>query len=155
MNVIYRIKAFLQKIFGNMAFESFALLVARIALADIFWRSSRTKVEDGSFLTVSNKAIEQFSETPFNHVPIINGELGAYVTTYAETFIPIALFLGLFTRSATLALVVMALVIQFFVFPTFPHFRITIMVWLGLSFVILARGAGGISLDALLFRKKI
>lgn len=43
MNVIYRIKAFLQKIFGNMAFESFALLVARIALADIFWRSSLYK----------------------------------------------------------------------------------------------------------------
>ncbi|NCP01736.1 MAG: DoxX family protein, partial [Sphingomonadales bacterium] len=74
--------------------EGIALLFTRVALAGIFWRSARTKVEDGSLLTIKDTTFFQFSDAPFNQVPILNGELGAYVTTYTEHVLPILLLLG-------------------------------------------------------------
>ena len=133
----------------NRFFESIALLVTRIALAGIFFRSARTKVEEGSLLTISENAVYQFSDAPFNSVPILNGELGAYVTTYIEHALPILLFAGLLTRFAAAGLLVMTLVIQFFVFPESAIWWQTHIVWAAMALMLMARGGGFFALDRL------
>ena len=132
--------------------EAIALLFVRVALAGIFWRSARTKVEEGSLLQVSENTLFQFSDAPFNNVPILNGDLGAYVTTYAEHLFPILLVLGLFTRLSATALLMMTLVIQFFVFP--EAWWQTHILWVALALALITRGGGDVSLDALLTRNR-
>ncbi|MEE9432985.1 MAG: DoxX family protein [Sphingorhabdus sp.] len=143
-----RAVAFVSGSFG----EAITLLFVRVALAGIFWRSARAKVEEGSLLSVSENARYQFSDEPFNNVPILNGDLGAYVTTYAEHFFPILLILGLFTRLSATALLVMTLVIQFFVIPD-AWWQVHIL-WVALALVLIVRGGGALSLDRLLAGKR-
>lgn len=135
--------------------EGIALLFLRIALGGIFWRSARTKVEEGSFLSVSENAVYQFGDAPFNQVPILNGELGAYVTTYAEHFLPLLLFVGIFTRLGALGLLGMTLVIQTFVFPEAAVWWQTHIIWVAMALALIARGGGIFSLDHLLAGKKM
>ena len=123
---------------GRVA-ESIALVFVRLALAGIFWMSGRTKVEEGSLLTVSENAIYQFSEEPFSNVPLLPSDVAAYLTTYAEHIFPVLLVLGLFTRFSALALLVMTLVIQFFVFPE-AWWQVHIL-WVALAMV--GTGADG------------
>jgi putative oxidoreductase len=139
-----RVVAFLN---GPVA-ESIALAFVRLALAGIFWLSGRTKVEEGSLLTVSENALYQFSEDPFNKVPLLPSDIAAYLTTYAEHVLPILLLLGLFTRLSALALMGMTLVIQFFVFPE-AWWQVHIL-WVALAMVLIVRGGGGFSLDRIL-----
>jgi len=131
-------------------FESIALLFLRIALADIFWRSARSKVEDGTLLTIKENAFFQFNDAPFNQVPVLNGDLGAYVTTYAEHSLALLVFFGLFTRLGALGLLGMTLVIQTFVFTDFDTFRITHIVWIAMALALIARGGGWFALDRLI-----
>lgn len=138
---------------GRLA-EGIALIFLRVALGGIFWRSARTKVEEGSFLSVSENAIYQFSDAPFNQVPILNGELGAYVTTYTEHFLPILLILGLFTRLGALGLLGMTLVIQTFVFPEAAVWWQTHIIWVAMALALIARGGGIFSLDYILAGKR-
>ena len=134
--------------------EGIMLLFVRVALAGIFWRSARTKVEEGSLLEVSENALFQFSEEPFNNVPILNGDLGAYVTTYAEHFLPILIVLGLFTRIGATGLLIMTMVIQLFVFTEGAVWWQTHILWVALALTLIVRGGGIFSLDALLTRKR-
>jgi putative oxidoreductase len=136
---------------GRVA-ESIALVFVRLALAGIFWMSGRTKVEEGSLLTVSENAIYQFSEEPFSNVPLLPSDIAAYLTTYAEHILPILLVLGLFTRLSALALLGMTLVIQFFVFPE-AWWQVHIL-WVALAMVLIVRGGGGLSLDRLLIARR-
>jgi putative oxidoreductase len=138
---------------SGRAAESVALLFVRVALAAIFWFSGRTKVEEGSLLTVSENAIYQFSEEPFSNVPLLPSEFAAYLTTYAEHFLPMLLILGLFTRLSALALLGMTLVIQIFVFP--EAFWQVHIIWIALALVLIARGGGRFSVDALLNSRRI
>lgn len=128
--------------------ESLALLFVRIALAGIFWRSGRTKVEEGSLLSVSDSTLTLFNEDPFNKVPLLPSDFAAYLTTYAEHALPILLVFGLFTRLSALALLGMTMVIQIFVFPDawWPVHSL----WVSLALVLIVRGGGGLSVDALL-----
>lgn len=137
---------------GRIA-ESTALIFVRIALAAIFWFSGRTKVEEGSLLTVSENAIYQFSEEPFSNVPLLPPEFAAYLTTYAEHFLPILLVLGLFTRLSALALLGMTLVIQLFVFPE-AWWQVHI-IWVALTLILITRGGGRFSLDAVLNSRRL
>ncbi len=136
-------------IVDNRFFEGIALLFTRIALAGIFWRSARTKVEEGSVLTVSENALFQFNDAPFNNVPILNGDLGAYVTTYAEHLLPILLVLGLFTRFAATGILIMTMVIQIFVFPESAVWWQTHILWVAMALILIARGGGLFALDRL------
>lgn len=136
---------------GRVA-ESFALVFVRLALAGIFWLSGRTKVEEGSLLTVSENAIYQFSEDPFNKVPLLPPDIAAYLTTYAEHILPILLVLGLFTRLSALALLGMTLVIQFFVFPE-AWWQVHIL-WVALAMVLIMRGGGFLTLDRFLIGRR-
>lgn len=133
--------------------EGIALLFTRIALAGIFWRSARTKVEEGSFLTIKDTTFFQFSDAPFNQVPVLNGELGAYVTTYMEHFLPILLVLGLATRFGALGILGMTMVIQIFVFPEMAVWWQTHMIWAAMALILITRGGGIFSLDRLIGHK--
>lgn len=130
--------------------ETLALLFVRISLAGIFWRSGRTKVDEGSWLTVSDTAKFLFEEE-YKHVPL-PPEFAAYMATYAEHLFPILLVIGLFTRFSALALLGMTMVIQIFVYP--EAWWSVHMIWVALALVLIVRGGGQISVYALLTRRK-
>lgn len=124
--------------------EGLALLVTRVALAGIFWRSGRTKVVEGSWLTISDTTRFLF-ESDYSGVPLPPA-LAAPMATYAEHLFPILLVLGLTTRFSALALIGMTLVIQFFVYP--EAWWSVHLVWVALAGVLVSRGGGLLSLDA-------
>ena len=128
--------------------EALMLLFVRVTLAGIFWRSGRTKVDEGSWLTVSENTIYQFGDDPFNKVPLLPSELAAHLTTYAEHALPILLVLGLFTRLSAFALLGMTIVIQIFVFPE-AWWQVHSL-WVALALILIVRGGGSLSVDALL-----
>ena len=130
--------------------ESIALLLARLALAGIFWRSYMTKVVEGTWLTIDETQYLIFANE-FTGLPIPT-DLAVPMTVYAEFAFPILLAVGLFSRMSATALAVMALVIQLFVFPTWAHFFGWDLTVLALAAIIIVRGPGLISLDALLGR---
>ena len=120
--------------------DSVLALVARISIAAIFIMSGRTKVE--GFLTITDSTYELF-RTEYN-LPLIAPELAAHLSAYSEHLFPALLILGLFSRLSALALLGMTLVIEIFVYPdAWP----THLSWIGLLLVIIAKGAGAVSLD--------
>ncbi|ASK88926.1 DoxX family protein [Sphingorhabdus sp. SMR4y] len=123
--------------------EGIALLFVRLALAGIFWRSARTKVEEDSWLQVSDTTVLLFREEYGMPWPEITGLLA----TYAEHFLPILVVLGLFTRIGAAGLLVMTLVIQFFVYPE-PWWQVHIL-WVALAGILIVRGGGLFSVDRL------
>lgn len=123
--------------------EAIALLFARVALAGIFWRSARTKVEDGSFLTMKDITVDLFRDEYGMPFPEITG----LIATYAEHFFPILLVLGLATRFGAAGLLVMTLVIQFFVYP--EAWWSVHIIWVALALVLITRGGGLFSIDKL------
>jgi putative oxidoreductase len=132
--------------------EALLLLFVRITLAGIFWRSGRTKVADGSWLTISENTLYQFDDTPFNNVPLLSPEFAAHLSLYAEHLFPILLVIGLLTRLSAMALLGMTLVIQIFVFPEawWPVHSL----WVALALILIVRGSGLLSLDTLLERRR-
>jgi putative oxidoreductase len=115
-------------------------LVARVALAAIFFLSGRTKVE--GWIMVSDSAYALFRDE--YRVPLIPYDIAAHLATYAEHAFPALLVLGLLTRFAALALLAMTLVIQLFVYPdAWP----THLAWSGLLLYLAGRGAGALSAD--------
>lgn len=119
-------------------------LIARIAIAAIFWQSGRTKVD--GWLTISDSAYDLF-RTEYA-LPLIPPVLAAQLATVAEHLFPILLVLGLATRFSALALLGMTLVIQCFVYPSaWP----THLSWAGLMLLLVVHGGGRWSLDRLLF----
>ena len=130
--------------------ESLALLVTRVALAGIFWRSGRTKVEEGTALTISDTTYFLF-EHEYTGLPL-PVDLAVPLATYAEHAFPILLVAGLFTRFAALSLLVMTLVIQFFVYP--DAWWATHILWVAMAAILVSRGGGLFSLDALLASRR-
>jgi putative oxidoreductase len=133
--------------------ETLMLLFVRVVLAGVFWRSGRTKVDEGSLLSVSENTLYQFADDPFNKLPLLPHEFAAYLTTYMEHLLPFLLVLGLFTRLSALALLGMTLVIQIFIFPDawWPDHSL----WAALALVLIVRGSGSLSVDALLAGRRV
>ena len=127
--------------------EGLALLFTRVALAGVFWRSGRSKVESGTWLQVSEDTNFLF-EYEYTGVPLLSPEVAAPLSTYAEHFLPILLVAGIATRFSALGLLLMTLVIQFFVYPD-AWWTVHIM-WVAMAMVLITRGAGQYSLDAAL-----
>ena len=116
------------------------LLVQRLGIAAIFFYSGRTKVD--GLLTVNEGAFELFRSE--YALPLVPPEAAAYAATYSEHLFPLLLVVGLFTRFSALALLVMTLVIQLFVYPdAWP----THLSWAGLLLPLIALGGGRLSLD--------
>jgi len=133
---------------GSIAMQNLTLLFSRIVLAGIFWRSARTKVEEGSWLSISDTTYFLFKEE-YSGVPLPS-ELAAVLATISEHAFPILLVIGLFTRLSALALLGMTMVIQIFVYP--EAWWSVHSLWVALALILIMRGAGSISLDAALLQ---
>ena len=120
--------------------DSFLALLARLAIASVFFLSGRTKVT--GLLTIKDSTYSLF-EQEYN-LPLIPPELAAHLAAYAEHLFPVLLVLGLFTRFSAFALLGMTLVIEIFVYPdAWP----THLTWAALQLFLIGRGAGAFSLD--------
>lgn len=125
--------------------QSFLSLLARVAVAGVFWRSGQTKVD--GFLHISDSTFYLFREE--YKVPLLPPDLAAYVATTAEHVFPVLLFVGFASRLSALALLGMTAVIQLFVYPSgWPEH----ILWVTALFCIIARGPGALSLDHLIWR---
>jgi putative oxidoreductase len=136
--------ALVSKVIGllNAIPYSVIALIARAATFSVFWRSGTQKLSDwnSTLLLFQNEY----------HVPVLPPHFAAYMATSLELGGSVLVLVGLFTRFGVLALLGMVSVIQIFVYPeAWPdHIQ-----WLAFMFILLARGPGEISLDALLSRK--
>ena len=120
--------------------DDLLLLVARVAIAAIFFLSGRTKVE--GLLTITDSTYELF-RTEYA-LPLVSPEVAAHAATYSEHLFPALLILGLFTRPAAAALLGMTLVIEIFVYPdAWP----THLSWAAILLLVVARGGGKWSID--------
>ena len=124
---------------------SLIALVARVSIAAVFWRSGQTKLEGWH---VSDSAILLFKEE--YKLPLIDPTLAAYLATVAEHVFPVLLVIGLATRFSALALLIMTLVIEIFVYPdAWP----THGTWAACFLILMAQGAGKLSLDHLIAQR--
>ena len=120
--------------------DDLLLLIARVAIAAIFFLSGRTKVE--GVLTITESTYELF-RTEYA-LPLVSPEVAAHAATYSEHLFPALLVLGLFTRPAAAALLGMTLVIEIFVYPdAWP----THLSWAAILLLLVARGGGKWSID--------
>jgi putative oxidoreductase len=123
----------------------FVALCARIFPAAVFWQSGQTKVA-GFHLKPSAVALFQNEY----QLPVIDPTAAAYLSAVGELILPVLLVLGLATRFAALGLLFMTAVIEIFVYPlAWP----THGVWATCFLLLIARGPGEVSLDALIARR--
>jgi putative oxidoreductase len=120
---------------------SAVVLVARTATFSVFFRSGLVKISDW------NATLMLFRNE--YHVPVLPPEIAAIMAASMELGVSSLVLVGLFTRLGVLGLMGMIAVIQTFVYPeAWPdHIQ-----WLGFMIVILCRGPGALSLDALIGR---
>jgi putative oxidoreductase len=125
---------------------SIVALVARFAVASVFWRSGQTKVE--GFFDIKDNTFFLFREE--YKVPLLPLDLAAYMATVAEHVLPVLLLAGFASRLSALGPMVMTLVIQVFVYPEgWPEH----ILWFALLLLIVARGPGALSLDHLIWSR--
>ena len=118
-------------------------LLARAAVASIFWRAASTKLANFDL------TIALFRDEYLRNLPFLPAAPMAYLATAVETGMPALILAGLLTRLATLPLIGMTLFIQTFVYPTsWPDH----LIWIALLVLLLSRGPGAVSLDALVAR---
>jgi len=127
-------------------------LVARFAIASVFWRSAQTKISGGEFLGQKwqfyNVTDSTFTLFEYEYaLPIIPPEVAAYLATFGEFSLSLAIALGFLTRVSALGLLAMAGVIQFLVYPdAWP----THILWLVPILYLIKHGGGRLSLDNLI-----
>lgn len=139
--------------------HSFIALLARFSIAITFWLSGQTKIE-GLVLDpvglqvhfgmphISSSAIYLFQNE--YALPLLPADLAATMAATAEHVFPLLLLIGLASRLSALALLVMTLTIQIFVYPdAYP----THGLWAALMLFLMARGPGVFSLDHLIARR--
>jgi putative oxidoreductase len=120
---------------------AFIALIARVSIGTVFLRSGLLKLEgwaDGTTLALFKDEYR---------LPVLPPEIAAPMATAAELSLPLLLFAGLFTRFAALALLLMTLVIEIFVYPNAFD---THGVWAVCLLFLMKHGAGRLSLDHLL-----
>ena len=155
MSFLQRIPAWLQRIPDGLI-----ALAARVGIGATFWLSGQTKIEglvldpvglnvEFGWPRVSEGALELF-RTEYA-LPLIPPELAAPLAAFSEHLFPLMLVLGLGTRFAALALLGMTAVIEIFVYP---DAWATHAVWAACLLYLMARGAGALSLDHLLARRR-
>lgn len=128
--------------------DALLLLIARVAIAAIFFLSGRTKVE--GLLTITDGTYELFRSE--YALPFVPPQAAAIAATGAEHLFPILLVIGLGTRFAALALIGMTLVIQIFVYPdAWP----THLSWVALLLPLVSHGGGDWALDRLIVRSAV
>lgn len=150
------IKALLKLTEGPIALlklipEDLLAITSRFAVFTIFWRSAQTKISGWQFFDQSFQFynINESTFILFKYeytVPLLNPEVAAYLATFNEFFLSIAILLGVATRFSALALLGMTTVIQIFVYPdAWP----THIMWAAILLYLIKNGAGRLSIDAL------
>jgi putative oxidoreductase len=116
-------------------------LIARAATFSVFWRSGTQKLADwhSTLMLFVNEY----------HVPLIPPHVAAYMAATLELGGSVLVLLGLLTRMSVFLLLGMVTVIEIFVYPNAWPDHIQ---WLAFMFILLARGPGAISLDALIYK---
>lgn len=151
MNFISSRNTKIQQIFSHIP-ESFIILLSRIAIASVFWRSVQTKITGWEVFAQSfqfyNLSASTFMLFRYEYdLPLLPYKFAAYAGTLTEFFLAILLVLGLATRFAALGLLMVTAMIQIFVFPeAWP----THILWFAILFYLLKKGGGMFSLDNLL-----
>jgi putative oxidoreductase len=120
---------------------SLVQIAGRVAIFHVFWNSAQSKLASWP-VTLQLFAFEY-------HVPVLPPDIAAALATAAELSGSVLLLLGLFTRFAALALLGVVAVIQLFVFP--GHWGEHLL-WASLLLLMIARGAGIVSLDHVIGR---
>src|SRR5215472_11139876 len=131
------------ELFGQLDRVPYTVLALplRFAVATVFWNSGMTKLAD------RNATLSLFTDE--YQVPLLPPELAANLALAIEVTMPVLLVLGLLTRASALLLLGMTAVIEVFVYPqAWP----THIQWAAMLLVLLCRGAGNLSLDALIQR---
>lgn len=139
--------------------HGFIAALARFSIAAVFWKSGQTKIEgfkldliDGTY-QLGLPRLGEFTVDLFRDeygLPFIPAELAAPLAALAEHVFPALILLGLATRFSALALLVMTMVIQVFVYPgAYP----THGVWAVVLIYLMARGPGILSIDHLIARR--
>jgi len=133
--------------------HSLIALLGRFSIAAVFWKSGQTKIEGfaldllgGEFQfgwpRLAESTIPLFQEE--YRLPLVPPEIAAHAAAAAEHVFPVLLLIGFGTRFSALALLVMTLTIQVFVYPSaYP----THGVWATVLLYLLARGPGKYSVD--------
>ncbi len=116
-------------------------LVARAATFTVFWRSGTVKLDNWAS-TVSLFKYEY-------SVPLLAPDIAAHLAAGLELGGSVLVLIGLLTRLSALALLGMVAVIQIFVYPNAWPDHIQ---WLAFMLLLVARGAGIVSVDALIGR---
>jgi len=126
--------------------DALLLLIGRLGIASIFFLSGRTKVD--GLLHITDGTYELF-RTEYA-LPLVPPAIAAVAATLSEHIFSILLVLGLFTRFSALALFMMTLTIEVFVYPdAWP----THLSWAAILLPLIVRGGGAWSLDTLLRRR--
>ena len=123
-------------------------LIGRLAIGLVFWNSGRTKVQGWNIFNVNDSTLFLFKEE--YKLPAVPPELAALGAQVAEHAFPILLILGLATRFSALALLIMTLVIQIFVYP---NAYIVHGTWAAILLMLIKYGPGQISADHLISRR--
>jgi len=137
--------------------EDIIALTARLAVATVFWRSAQTKISGWDFLGQSwqfyNLNDSTFMLFQFEYgVPLLDYKVAAYLATFNEFFLSLAIILGFLTRLSASALFGMTMVIQLFVYPdAWP----THVIWAAALLYLVKHGGGMLTIDKLLFYKRI
>jgi putative oxidoreductase len=132
----------LRRLAESIPYSVSALLV-RVAIAGIFWRAASTKLANFDL------TIALFQDEYLRKVSFLPAAPMAYLATAIEIIMPALIVAGLLTRLATLPLIGMTFFIQVLVYPaSWPDH----LIWIALLTVLLSRGAGAVSADALMSR---
>lgn len=128
-------------------------LLGRFSIAAIFWKSGQTKIEGLAIDFINGEFqfgwphLADSALALFQHeyaLPLLPPALAALMAAFAEHVFPVLILLGLGTRFSALALLMMTLTIQIFVYPdAYP----THGVWAAVLLFLVARGPGVISFD--------
>jgi putative oxidoreductase len=121
---------------------SLLAIPARLALAEVFWSSFSTKIQNW------DTTVTLFEEE--YKLPLLSPDAAAHLTAGIEASTSILLVMGLLTRPVALLLLGMTAYIEAFIFPqAWP----THIQWAAMLVFLLCRGPGKLSLDYLIRRR--
>ena len=180
MNALYRLEDAILgpvgRVLDGAVMQTLARLVFLATLATFFWASAMTKLGEGigGIFSPSAGAYVQILPTQMEAVGYDESQLGLFADlvvlagTWAEFVIPALIVVGLFTRAASLAMIGFVLVMSLvdivghgadattigMWFDNVPDAKILDqrLFWIFLLLIPIARGAGPVSLDAVLRR---
>ncbi|KMW72447.1 TQO small subunit DoxD family protein [Photorhabdus luminescens subsp. luminescens] len=146
----------------RIAQESVIPLLARISLAATFWLSGQSKVvglnidilETSTPWQLGIPRVTDSSVSLFTSeykLPLLSPDVAAVMAATAEHLFPLLLIVGFATRFSALALMMMTLVIQIFVYPDAWPVHAT---WLTAQLYLVTYGGGRFSFDRLIYRHR-